>query len=117
MIDRETLREWRNIVARIKLQDGTLAALYDMRINATMPQAVFRVGNEYASCVYLEEDNVWEVMLMRQVVQFDSYRDAVGFIKARERECHGDETRNVSKPVPVCERTGDASARSDTGRL
>ena len=98
--DRKLLLTLRQLLDEIE-KDSSMSALevmWQIRTHtanqAEIPQAIFRVGGQLASVVYLEECRVpgnaaggsWEVQLDGDEHHFDTFEEVLGFIEQSRRE-------------------------------
>lgn len=54
-----------------------------------MPQAIFRVGDQLASVLYLEDLHCWELQLDGDEHLFDTFEGVTGFIEQRRLKVLG----------------------------
>lgn len=97
----QKLRQLLKDISRSNKELSILEVMWWIRTNtvnqAEIPQAIFRVGDQLASVIYLEECRVvghdrggcWEVQLNGHEYQFDTFKEVLGFIEQSRREVLG----------------------------
>ena len=85
--DRKLLLALRKLLDEIET-DSSMSArevMWQIRTHtcnqAEIPQAIFRVGDQLASVLYLEWVSEWEVQLNSHEYQFDTFEQVLGFIE------------------------------------
>ena len=82
-MDRKLILKLRQLVAEIPNADMVEAMWQFRGVQAGTPQAIFRVGDEFASVIYLDLIDSWEVQFPGQEIQFDSFDEAEDWLKEK----------------------------------
>ncbi len=84
--DRKLLLKLRQLLDEME-KDSSMSALevmWQIRTHtanqAEIPQAIFRVGDQLASVIYLVDTEVWELQFGSEQYQFQTFAEALGWV-------------------------------------
>lgn len=93
-MDRSLLLRLRQLLDEIDKESSIVEVMWQIRTHtanqAAIPQAIFRVGDRFASVIYLDLLDCWEVQLDRDEHQFETFAKASEFMEQQVLEASGD---------------------------